>query len=74
MYHILTHEGCSMGMLMGLLGVTCSGLVSMTIGLPPDPSLIITAAAAAAAAAAAVVLLGDVLHVIELLSMPEQRV
>ena len=58
---------------MGLLGVTCSGLVSMTIGLPPDPSLIITAAAAAAAAAA-VVLLGDVLHLIELLSMPEQRV
>ena len=59
-----------MCMLMGLLGVTCSGLVSMTIGLPPDPSLIITAAAAAAAA----VLLGDVLHVIELLSMPEHRV
>ena len=71
MYHILTHEGCGMCMLMGLLGVTCSGLVSMTIGLPPDPSLIITAAAAAAAAA---VLLGDVLHVIELLSMPEHRV
>ena len=61
-----------MCMLMGLLGVTCSGLVSMTIGLPPDPSLIITAAAAAAAAAA--VLLGDVLHVIELLRMPEHRV
>ena len=60
-----------MCMLVGLLGVTCSSLVSMTIGLPPDPSLIITAAAAAAAAA---VLLGDVLHVIELLSMPEQRV
>ena len=70
MYHILTHEGCGMCMLMGLLGVTCSGLVSMTIGLPPDSSLLITAAAAAAAA----VLLGDVLHVIELLSMPEHRV
>ena len=70
MYHILTHEGCGMCMLMGLLGVTCSGLVSMSIGLPPDPSLIITAAAAAATA----VLLGDVLHVIELLSMPEQKV
>ena len=61
-----------MCMVMGLLGVGCSSLVvSMTIGLPPDPSLIITAAAAAAAAAA--VLLGDVLHVIELLSMPENR-
>ena len=59
-----------MCMLMGLLGVGCISLVSMTIGLPPDPSLIITAAAAAAAA----VLLGDVLHLIELLSMPEQRV
>ena len=59
-----------MCMLMGLLGVTCSSLVSMSIGLPHDPSLIITAAAAAAAA----VLLGDVLHVIELLSVPAQRV
>ena len=57
-----------MCMLMGLLGVGCCSLVSMTIGLPPDPFLIITAAAAAAA-----VLLGDVLHVIELLSMPEQE-